>query len=44
MKTRIRFEKLTDSEKMMINYLLNGTVETLIIDGKEYKKDEIELV
>lgn len=44
MATKIRFEKLTDSEKMMINYLLNGQVETIIIDGKEYKRNEIELV
>lgn len=44
MKTRIRFEKLTDSEKIMINYLMIGQVEKIIIDGKEYKKDEIELV
>lgn len=43
MKVRIRFEKLTDSEKMMINYLLNGTQEKIIIDNKEYTKDDIEL-
>lgn len=41
---KIKLEELTDSEKMMVNYLLNNMVQTLIIDGKEYKKEELKIV
>jgi len=44
MQTRVELKKLTDSERLMLNALKQGQINTLILDGKEYTINEIEMV
>ncbi len=44
MQTRVEIKKLTNSEKLMLNALKQGQIDILILDGKEYTINEIEMV
>lgn len=43
-KVKLKFKKLTDSEKLMVRYLQNRTVNELIVDGKTYTLEELEII
>lgn len=44
MQTRVEIQKLTDSERLMLNALKQEQIDSLIIDGKEYTINEIEMI
>lgn len=43
-KVKLEFNKLTVSEQLMVRYLQMGTVNELIIKGKSYKLEELEII